>query len=196
MNYSDTEISGNRTDEEALIEAGLKLLPVIGASLYSAISQLGQAYHLTPAQVKVLLHLGSRGQMTVGEAAAALNISMPAASELVDRLVDAGHLERASDPTDRRRVIIAATPDSRRIGAELRDLRRAQLQHALDQLEPTDRPIFIRSLEALVAGLNCSEGTAAPGCSHSFRSRDSGNVPEHLHLTPRSPLARSSRGND
>ena len=76
-------------------------LPVIAKALFSAISSLGNA-GLTPAQVKVLLQPGTRRQMTVGEIATALDCSMPAASELVDRLVDAGHLHRASDPADRR----------------------------------------------------------------------------------------------
>jgi DNA-binding MarR family transcriptional regulator len=162
MNYSENELSGNRSDEEALIEAGLLLLPVIGASLYSAISQLGHSYQLTPAQVKVLLHLGSRGQMTVGDVAAALAISMPAASELVDRLVDAGHVVRSSDPSDRRRVLICATPESQRIGLELREMRRSQLRFALDQLVPEERPAFIRSLEALVTALTQSKPGDAP----------------------------------
>jgi DNA-binding MarR family transcriptional regulator len=91
--------------------------------------------------------------MTVGEIATALDCSMPAASELVDRLVDAGHLVRASDPTDRRRVLIAATPASQQISAHLCELREAQVRYALDQLEPEERPTFIKSLEALVTGL-------------------------------------------
>ena len=131
----------------------MQLLPVIAKALFSAISDLGNAFGLTPAQVKVLLQLGTRQQMTVGEIATALACSMPAASELVDRLVDAGHLLRASDPADRRRVLIAATPASRQISAHLRELREAQVRYALDQLEPEERPIFIKSLEALVAGL-------------------------------------------
>src|SRR5215216_7016001 len=152
MNYSDPEISGSRTDE-ALVEAGMQLLPVIAKALFSAISDLGNAFGLTPAQVKVLLQLGTRQQMTVGEIAAALSCSMPAASELVDRLVDAGHLLRSSDPADRRRVLIAATPASQRISADLCELREAQVRYALDQLEPEERPVFIKSLHALVAGL-------------------------------------------
>ena len=158
MNYSGSEISTTRTDDEALVEAGVQLLPVIAKALFSAISSLGNAFGLTPAQVKVLLQLGTRRQMTVGEIATALDCSMPAASELVDRLVDAGHLHRASDPADRRRVLIAATPDSQRIGAHLRELREAQVRHALDQFAPEERPIFIKSLEALIAGLTHAQG--------------------------------------
>src|SRR5215216_4830823 len=152
MNYSDPKLSSNRTDE-ALVEAGMQLLPVIARAIFSAISDLGNAFGLTPAQVKVLLQLGRRQQMTVGEIAAALSCSMPAASEQVDRLVDAGHLLRSSDPADRRRVLIAATPASQQISAALCELREAQVRHALDQLEPEERPIFIKSLQALVAGL-------------------------------------------
>src|SRR5215211_2834586 len=120
MNYSDLELSTTRTDEEALVDAGMQLLPVIAKALFSGISGLGNAFGLTPSQVKVLLQLGTRRQMTISEIATALDCSMPAASELVDRLVDAGHLLRASDPADRRRVLIAATPDAQRISAHLR----------------------------------------------------------------------------
>src|SRR5918995_4760002 len=110
MNYSAAEISTSRTDDETLVDAGMQLLPVIAKALFSASSSLGNAYGLTPAQVKVLLQLGTRRQMTVGEIASGLTCSMPAASELVDRLVDAGHLVRASDPADRRRGVVAPPP--------------------------------------------------------------------------------------
>src|SRR5918994_2866133 len=139
MNYSEPELSNDRTDGEPLVQAGVQLLPVIAKALFSAISDLGNDFGLTPAQVKVLLQLGTRRQMTVGEIAAALSCSMPAASELVDRLVDAGHLLRASDPTDRRRVLIAPTPASQRVSAHLPELREAQVRYALDQLEPEER---------------------------------------------------------
>jgi DNA-binding MarR family transcriptional regulator len=165
MNYSDSELSIIRTDEEALIEAGVQMLPVIARALFSSISGLGTAHGLTPAQVKVLLQLGRRQQMTVGEIATALDCSMPAASELVDRLVDAGHLVRASDPADRRRVLVAATPETRRISAHLCELRKAQVRYALDQLEPEERPIFVKSLEALIAGLaHAGDASLLDGC--------------------------------
>ena len=180
MNYSDAELSTNRTDDEALVEAGVQVLPAISKALFSAISVLGNAYGLTPAQVKVLLQLGTRQQMTVGEIASGLNCSMPAASELVDRLVDAGHLVRASDPADRRRVLIAATPASRQISAHLCELRQAQVRYALDQLEPEERPTFVKSLHALVAGLAHAQETTlldgaagAPSGSVDQRSANS-----------------------
>ncbi len=173
MKYSEPEISSDRTDDEPLVQAGMQLLPVIAKALFSAISDLGNDLGLTPAQVKVLLQLGSRQQMTVGEIATALSCSMPAASELVDRLVDAGHLLRASDPADRRRVLIAPTPASQRISAHLCELREAQVRYALEQLEPEERPTFIKSLEALVAGLTHTQQASANALrSPSLRGSD------------------------
>jgi DNA-binding MarR family transcriptional regulator len=173
MNYSEPELSNSRTDVEPFIEAGVELLPVIAKALFSAVADLGTDVGLTPAQVKVLLHLGTRHQMTVGEIAAALSCSMPAASELVDRLVDAGHLLRASDPGDRRRVLIAPTPAARQIGVHLRELREAQVRCALDQLEPKERPTFIKSLEALVTGLtHTQQVSVGPGSSPTLRGND------------------------
>jgi DNA-binding MarR family transcriptional regulator len=173
MNYSDSELSSTRTEDEPLVQAGMQLLPVIARALFSAISDLGNDFGLTPAQVKVLLQLGTHQQMTVGEIAAALSCSMPAASELVDRLVDAGHLLRASDPADRRRVLIAPTLASQRISAHLRELREAQVRHALDQLEPEERPIFIKSLEALVTGLTHTQQASVTSLhSPSLRGSD------------------------
>jgi DNA-binding MarR family transcriptional regulator len=195
MNYSDIEVYANQIDDEALIEAGLRLLPVIGKTLYAAISGLGQVYHLTPTQVKVLLHLGTIRQMTVGEIAGALGISMPAASELVDRLVEAGHLVRTIDPADRRRALIAATPESQKISAQLRDLRRAQLRHALAALPQEERPIFIRSLEALVAALTHCSGFDLPGKSAGEIDEVS-MPPDATREGSPSLLAPTARGND
>ena len=103
--------------------------------------------------------------MTVGDIAAGLACSMPAASELVDRLVDAGHLVRATDPRDRRRVLIDATPASAHIAAELHELRHVQMRDALARLAPEERPLFVKSLRALVAALTDGMGAADPLCA-------------------------------
>lgn len=164
MNRSASELFAIRSEDEALAETAVQLLPAIGRALFAALSDIGTAHGLTPAQVKVLLQLGARGQMTVGEIAAGLACSMPAASELVDRLVDAGHLVRASDPTDRRRVLIDATPASAHIAAELHALRQAQMRDALGRLAPEERPVFIKSLQALAAALTAGVDASDPPC--------------------------------
>lgn len=169
MNTSEYELYGTRSDVEDTVDQALELMPVLAKALYAAISDLGHAYRLTTAQVKVLLQLSARGQMSVGEIAAALGISMPAASELVDRLVEAGHLTRASCPEDRRRVLVAATADSEQIARQLRDVRRAQLRSALARLSPIEQRAFIPVLAALVTGLNDTGVAAMPGVDGTSR---------------------------
>ena len=153
MNHSVYELYPLDEPDDALVETGIGLLPTIGRTLYSAIAELGHAHGLTMSQTKAILHLSAGNQTTVGEIATALGISMPSASELIDRLVEAGHAVRAPDPSDRRRVLIFATPEAARIGEQLRDFRRQQLRLALSHLPPAERPMFIRSLQALVAAL-------------------------------------------
>jgi DNA-binding MarR family transcriptional regulator len=164
VNSSVTESIGEVDDE--LVEQALGLLPQVGKLLYAGVVRHPLARGLSLAQIKAMIHLHHlRGGQpcTVGEVASAVGVSMPAASELVDRLVEAGMVERASDPADRRRVMLRLTPRAERFTTELRAMRRAQLRSALARLEPGERPAFVRSLRALVEALaeDREEATAA-----------------------------------
>jgi DNA-binding MarR family transcriptional regulator len=53
--------------------------------------------------------LSRRGALTVGELAAAVGLTYPAASALVDRMERAGYVTRAHEPGDRRRVVVRPT---------------------------------------------------------------------------------------
>jgi DNA-binding MarR family transcriptional regulator len=184
MKYSDTENYGNQIESENLVDPAVGILSFLPQALFSAVAGVAHAHHLTPAQVKVILQVGARGRMTMGEIACGLNVSMPATSEIVDRLVEAGQLVRAVDPADRRRVLVAPTPASLRIVEEVNELRRAQVRAALAQLESDERPVFLRSLRALLHGLTSVEG-ASVSCpddstAGQAQSRRAGNAPSVL----------------
>jgi DNA-binding MarR family transcriptional regulator len=157
MNDSVDEISKIRNNLDAEVEACADLLPPLARAMNCAITGLSQALDVTPAQVKVLLQLSRNEQMSVGEIADALVVSMPAASEIVDRLVETGHVLRAPDPVDRRRVIVSATTESQLAIDRLVDLRRSQVRRALLRLSPEERPVASRTLEALIAELGSSD---------------------------------------
>ena len=151
MNGSPTEIL-SVVDEE-LVERSLPLLPEIGKRLHAPKVQHPALSTTSMAQVKAMMHIAGHGRRTVGEIAGGLGLSMPAASELVDRLVEAGLAERGANPADRRQVLVWLTPDAEAVTARMRALRRAQLRAALARLTPDERPVFLRSLEALVEAL-------------------------------------------
>jgi DNA-binding MarR family transcriptional regulator len=140
-------------DDEALLEQALPLLPEIGKLLYAAVLRHPGAAGLSLPQIKATGWLAHHGRCTVGEIAAGIGASLPSTSELVDGLVQRGLAERGTNPADRRQVLVWLTPEGARLKRAMRDLRSTQVRNAIARLAPEERPVFVRSLEALVAAL-------------------------------------------
>lgn len=66
--------------------------------------------HMTDLEVLDLIFL--RKQASAGELADATGLSSGAVTALIDRLANSGYVERAEDPTDRRRVIVRVRPEA------------------------------------------------------------------------------------
>ena len=151
MKHSDVEGSTRRDDD--LVERAVPLLPEIGKLLYAAVARHPRAHGLSLGQIKTIGYLAIHGRRSVGEIASGLGVSLPTASELVDRLVEIGFAERGPNPADRRQVLVWLTPEAQAFKQELHALRRAQVLAAMERLAPEERPVFVRSLEALVEAL-------------------------------------------
>jgi len=68
----------------------------------------------TVSQIRTLLALNFLGECPLKILATRLGVSRPAASEMVDRLVEMNFVMREQNPDDRRQIIIRLTPDARR----------------------------------------------------------------------------------
>jgi DNA-binding MarR family transcriptional regulator len=68
----------------------------------------------TPAQSGLLFVLGKRDGVLMGEAGAALDLGMPGISGLADRMVEAGLIEKRTDPNDGRAWRLWLTPAGRK----------------------------------------------------------------------------------
>lgn len=153
---------GLPTDEQHIDEA-LAVLPAIGRRLYASLMEHPMNSGRSLGQVKALGFLHRAGAATLGELARGLGISLPTASELVDRLVDDGLVIRDIDPDDRRRVRIDLTPLARELGKHFHDMRRAQVRAALESLTDEQRAAFVPALRALAMALE-REPHDLPGC--------------------------------
>jgi DNA-binding MarR family transcriptional regulator len=140
-------------DDEQLVDEAVKLLPEIVKGAHAAKACLPALAGLSLAQAKATSHLYHSGPTPVGELANAIGLSMPAASELVDRLVEEGYAEREINPADRRQVLVSLTPRAIEVAHEMNQLRRTQMRSAIARLEPDERPVFVRSLQALASAL-------------------------------------------
>ena len=107
---------------------------------------------LTMAQLKGLFVL-SDNAMTIGQVAEALHTGKPAASILVDRLVQLGFVERLEDPLDRRRTIARLTPVGDELAARLQQGGRQRLNEALDRLSEMDLAALAQGLRSLAAAI-------------------------------------------
>lgn len=91
---------------------------------------------LTPTQLKLLKLVAARGTHTVGEVAAFLGVSQPAASQAVDRLVRGRWLRRAEGERDRRAIHLSLTSISRRLLANYDAARLQRLMTAVAGFSP------------------------------------------------------------
>jgi DNA-binding MarR family transcriptional regulator len=137
----------------AMIEEIVELLPAIGRGLYATVMDDPEIRGLTLPQVKALIFLYDNGDRSMTELAAGLAVSLPSASELVDRLIDRGMVDRTTDPADRRRVLVSLTDRAIAHGRRIHDLRRMQARAALDTMPPDERECFVRSIRSLAAAL-------------------------------------------
>lgn len=73
----------------------------------------------TMPQIKVMVYLHTDGASRMSTIAEALNIALPSATGIVDRLVERGLVVRAQAPTDRRVVNCSLSPEGQRRVSEL-----------------------------------------------------------------------------
>src|SRR5918993_4174925 len=101
-------------DRERLVDETLMLLPTLMRLVerpspveLGEIARRGLAtdVQVSPGHIQVLIAL-TRGPRSVGQLAEELGVSPPAATQLVDRLVEHGMVNRHSDPEDRRGVFL------------------------------------------------------------------------------------------
>jgi DNA-binding MarR family transcriptional regulator len=164
------------SDEEIMLRA-MSLAPEIARRMHASFTGHPIVEGRPLAQIKLMGLLYRQGRSTVGEAAAGLGVTMPTASEQIDRLVEEGLLVREVNPADRRQVLVDLTPKAREFAREIHELRLRQMRAALDRLDPEERPVFIRALEALAEALRLDADELPP-------------VPEGLRLAHGCPAAQ------
>lgn len=109
-----------------------------------------QSQGVTPRQVSLLVEIrGARG-IGVRELAQRERVSPAGISVQVERLVQAGLVERVADESDRRRHGLRVTPAGDRLLRSVRSRRTAWLATRLQGLEPVDLAAIDRAIEPLL----------------------------------------------
>lgn len=153
--------SGPTTDAElsdavdAAMLAARAFVGVIAGSL-SALEP-----NLSLAHLRILVMVSMHDAHSVAEIADDLGVHQSNATRAIDRLVRSGHLHRAQDDTDRRRLDLQLTARGEDVLKSVMDRRRAALAHVLSQMPRASRHQLVPALEAFAnaAGEIHDDGT-------------------------------------
>jgi DNA-binding MarR family transcriptional regulator len=104
---------------------------------------------LSPSQSAALATIECRGPLTPSEVAAIERIQRPTATRILARLEEAGLIERAADPADRRSSLLTITPAGRALLRRQRTRKNAFLAQRLDGLEPDELATLERAAAIL-----------------------------------------------
>jgi DNA-binding MarR family transcriptional regulator len=115
--------------------------------------------------VALLGHIGTEGERTVSELAAALELSLPAVSKLTRELEQHRLVERREDPADRRRTVVDLNDATARAVRAWLERRNRPLEQALASLDQSERAAFLKGLHALGDAL-MEESARGPLRSH------------------------------
>ena len=100
---------------------------------------------LSPSQTAALVTIERHGPLTPSELADRERVQRPTVTRVLARLEEAGLVDRAADPQDRRSSLLSVSDDGRELLAMVRARKDAFLARRIDALEPADREALERA---------------------------------------------------
>jgi len=93
---------------------------------------------LSPSSMAALATIERRGPLTPSELAGFEGIKRPTATRVLQRLLEAGLIERTADPTDGRSAVVSVTKEGGSLLKKLRSRKNAYLAQRLRELPDDD----------------------------------------------------------
>ncbi len=106
-------------------------------------------YNLSMPQLSTLIRLYYHNASAVSDIGAALCVTNAAASQMVDRLVQLGLIDRSEDRLDRRVKHVELTEKGRQLIQQTMDVRRRWMENLTSRLTPDQQKDIITALTLL-----------------------------------------------
>lgn len=123
-------------------------------------------YGLSSAQWRLLVRVFKEEGIAQARLAELLEIEPISVSRLIDRMADAGWIERRNDETDRRVRMIFLTERSRAIFGDMRGVANEVFDQALTGLSAEQRLATLHGLKTIIANLTDVDLPAAASTSN------------------------------
>lgn len=131
-------------------ERGLyELLDMLMNHSMRGLNNFVKSMGLSMPQFSILMQLYYRKTFSISEISDHFGISVPAASQLVEKLVQAGYLERAEDPKDRRARLLPLSSKGKKIIEQGFKSRYRWMDELVGELTTEERQKIIEALRLL-----------------------------------------------
>jgi len=104
---------------------------------------------LSPSQTAALATIERHGPLTPSELAERERVQRPTVTRVLARLEEAGLVERAADPQDRRCSLVSISAEGSALLQAVRDRKNAFLARRIDALDAADREALERAAALL-----------------------------------------------
>jgi DNA-binding MarR family transcriptional regulator len=159
--------SGTRVDAVDVLNALRRYRTAESAAQRRAREALGIGENALLA-LRALVDAESSGQTTnAKQLAERLGITAASTSALVDRLVRSGHVERRSDPDDRRGVILSASGSSMRSAIRVIDDLDARTLQVAEHLPADEMSVIVDFLDEMTSAVDEIDAERAARTSSS-----------------------------
>ena len=156
---TDTSVTDND-----LLDRFVDAIEYLNRQLHSANLQEWLILDMTSPQVKALMLLEGVGPMRMGMIAGHLGTTLSASTNIIDRLVEKGLVERHSDPHDRRVVVCKSTNRGGQAVEQFWRIGRERLLPIAEAMDPQQLAGAVRVLEGLRDTIEkVKASSAAPG---------------------------------
>ena len=112
-------------------------------------NQFAKSTGLSMPQFSILMQLHYKGTTGLSEISERFDISAAAASQLVDKLVQSGYLERAEDPSDRRAKLLKLSPSGAKLVEQGMNERHRWMDEITKNLSADEQKKIIEALDIL-----------------------------------------------
>ncbi|MBH0129438.1 MarR family winged helix-turn-helix transcriptional regulator [Salinibacterium sp. NK8237] len=112
---------------------------------------VGRTLSVNPTDLEAMNHLIMSGPLPPTELSRRLNISTPAVTASIDRLINVGHVTREQHPTDRRSVVVVPNPSSVATAMATLMPMIMGIDRVLDNFDDNEKDVIERYLDQVVS---------------------------------------------
>jgi DNA-binding MarR family transcriptional regulator len=141
---SHAELDQEAEEVTLAVMAASRLLVAVSARALASTDDT-----LTLPQLRALVVLNTCGPVKLAAMAATLGVNPSTALRMVERLESAGHMDRRTNPENRREVVLRLTPAGRDLVERVLAHRRTEIRALVQRLPAEARAALVPALRAL-----------------------------------------------